>query len=239
MNVKQLLSTLVLFLFISGYGTAQNFLIPTEGFSMKKTAYVTLMDGTEMTGQFKGGVVVNGIYKTVSLKDEEGKKHKWKPEEVKSMLLPVSKISEIGKSTKNINNATKWEDDSSLNEAALEEGYVLFESVVLKKKKKEQTVLLQLLNPAYSESVKVYHNAMSGETGGLSVGGIKVTGGDARTYYVKKGEGMAMKFGKPKYKENYVELFGDCSTFAEKYGEDIKWSDFEEHVYFYATECKE
>lgn len=238
MKLKNIITTLILaFSFVYSFG--QNFLVPTDGFSMKKTAYVTLMDGSEFSGQFRGGTMVNGVYKSVTLKEEDGTKHKWKPEEIESMLIPLSKMAKVDQASKNMSKASKWKDDSSLNEAALKEGYILYEGVTVTKKKKEQTVLLQLLNPAYASKIKVYHNSMSRETAGPSIGGIKLAGGDARTYYVKKGDANAEKFGKPKYQENYTTLFGDCEAFVEKFGADIRWAAFQEHVYFYDTECKE
>jgi hypothetical protein len=239
MKMKNIVFTLsLLFSFIWSFG--QNFLVPTDAFSMKKTAYITLNDGTEYTGQFRGGTVVNGVYKSITLKEEDGKKHKWKPEEIKTMLVPLSKLAKVDQASKNMNNASKWNDDSSLNEEAIKEGYTYYEIVTIKKKKKEQIVLLQLLNPAYSDKIKVYHNPMANETMGPSLGGIKLAGGDARTYFVnKEGNDYAEKFGKPKYKENYATLFGGCAAFNEKFGEDIKWSDFQQHVYFFETECKE
>ena len=47
---KTLLTFLAVALFV-GTGLAQNFVSPAGAFSHKKTAYITMQDGTELTGQ--------------------------------------------------------------------------------------------------------------------------------------------------------------------------------------------
>lgn len=213
---------------------------PTAGFSVKKTAYITLADGSKIEGQFKGGQqALNGGYKSITFKTTEGEKMKIQAEDIQSMLLPESKLSKISAATSVIGDATKWSDDVQINEEAVKEGYAYFETVIIAKKKKEITAVRQILNPGYAAKIKILDNAAGMSGPSTSLGGIKVAGGNDRSYFIKVGEAKAIKVSANKYEEQFAELYASCPEFIEEYGSEIKWSDIEEHVFAFSQMCNE
>ena len=65
-----------------------------------------------------------------------------------------------------------------------------------------------------------------------------VAGGEDKSFYVKKGDGVAFRLYKKNYDKEFKNLFGDCPAVVKKYGEKIRWSEFEEAVAAHAAECK-
>jgi hypothetical protein len=240
MKLFQRFLTFSFFLCLSLSMTAQNFMEPTAGFSVKKISYLTMKDGSKIEGQFKGGQeALNGGYKWITFKPTDGKKMKIQAAEIQSILLPESKLSKISAATSVIGDATKWGDDVQINEEAVKEGYAYLETITIAKKKKEITAVRQILNPGYSDKIKVLDNkaGMNGAT--TSLGGIKVAGGKDRSYFIKVGDAKAIKVSAKKYDEQFQELFGSCPEFIAEYGTDIKWSDIEEHVFAFSQMCNE
>jgi len=97
---------------------------------------------------------------------------------------------------------------------------------------------MQVLNPTFSAKVKVYYDPFASETASIGVAGIKVAGGDAKSYYFKKANGAAYKLTKNAYKKEFKEIWSDCPALIEKYGEDPKWTDFDKHVFEYTNLVK-
>ena len=232
-NLKFLL--LILFVFGSISSIYSQKLLPSYSrFSKKKISYVVLTDGTEIKGYIKDIDRKKGLIEKVKIKDMDGKKHKLKAEEIDHMYLYPSGFSKFAASYDFIHDATKWDNDT-YSQGLFGDGYVLFEQseVYLKKKKgKKRTLLLQLLNPSFSNKIKIYTDPYAGETASLGVGGIKVAGGIAKSYYVKKGDNIAYRLKKKKYKDQYKELFDGCSELVNM--EKPRWSKFEENVYQYS-----
>jgi hypothetical protein len=236
MKMKHQLFLFMVFFF--GTLSAQNFLEPHVGFSIKKQAYVTLKDGTMMEGMFKGGQeALNGGYKWIFFKPNDGKKQKIKAEDIQSALLPHSALSKISEAANLIDDATRWGDDVKINEDAVKEGYSYMESIVITKKNKEVLALREILNPGYSDEIKVLENAMGLDNPTASIGGIKVAGGDSRSYFFKIGDAKAIKVNASKYEEMFEEIYGSCPEFIEKYGGDVSWADVEEHVFAFSQMC--
>ena len=97
-------------------------------------------------------------------------------------------------------------------------------------------MLMQLLNPTFSKSVKVYHDPFASETMSLGVGGVTVAGGLAKSYYMMLDtDNSAYKIEKSKYKKSFKALWDKCSSLSQK--SDIKWNEFTDHVIEF-TECK-
>ncbi len=235
--------TFILSLCLVFFGTAligQSFIEPASGYSMKKEAYLTLTDGTELIGQFKGGQeAINGGYKWIFFKPEGGKKAKYQAEQVKSMLIPQSKLSKFNEATSVLTDATKWDEEANINEDAVKEGYYYYETIMLRKKKKEILAVRQILNPGYSDKIKVLNNKTGMDSPTASIGGIKVAGGDSRSYLIKVGDDPAIKVKAGKYEELFEQLYGSCPEFMEKHKDDIKWSNVEAHVFDFSQMCNE
>jgi hypothetical protein len=216
----------------------QDFLEGSHTFSSKKESYITLQNGTEVTGFIDDIDRKKGLIEEIVLKDKDGKKIKLKPEQVKHMYIAPSGFDKLSNANAKMYNATKWEDDKSAHAAHMKEGYVFFESTDVMIKKEKMKLLLQLINPGFANKIKVYLDPYASETGGLAFGGIQVTGGDAKSYYFKKGDAVAFKLQKKNYDEEWENLYGDCPALKKEFAKKMGWSEVERHVYYYSENCK-
>ena len=154
------------------------------------------------------------------------------------MYLPPSNIAKIGGAFDFMENPDLWQS-ADLDKDILGKGYVYMEKSEVRIKKKTRTLMMQLVNPSFSNKIKVYDDPMAKETMGLGVAGVNVVGGDEKSYFVKKkGEKVAFKLHKKNYKEEFKMIFGDCKEVMKKYGKDPRWGDFETHVWEYTQACK-
>ena len=216
---------------------AQVFNPPAEGFSRQKTAYVTLEDGKEVAGTIDKLKRKKGLITNIILEAEDGTALDYTPEQVKFMYLPQSGLDKLGKGMDFLNDATKWNRDD-LDAYKIKDGYAYFEKAEVMVKKKKIALMMQLLNPSFSGKIRVYHNPYATETTQLTVGGIGVAGGDDKSYYVKKGDGVAFKLEKKNFGDEFGKLFADCASVKKDYGINPKWRDLEEITFKHATECE-
>ncbi len=237
MNTKNyLVLTMILFLGVTESIQAQNFLPGFNGFSRKKTTYVHLEDGTTTEGNLKGFNYKKGLIKAIYIKDASENKVKIEPKDIVYMYLPPSNLAKLGNFGKFITDAQQWKN-KNLDQNLFKEGYTFFEKSEVQIKKKTQTLMVQLVNPDFSNKIKVYQDPFAGETASIGIGPLKA-GGIAKSYYVKKdGEAVAIRLKKKNYEEEFKEFFGDCPAMIEKYGDEIKWSEFAKHIYEYTNEC--
>ena len=233
--IKQVL-TLLPFILIFQSLNGQQLLSPSYTFSRNKTSYITLTDGSEINGTIKDIDRKKGLIKFIKIKDGAGKKHKLKPEDVKFMYLPPSGLDKYSKATGLLFDAQKWNDEK-LNQDLLNQGHIYFELADVKIKKKNRQLLMQLLNPSFSKVIKIYHDPFAKQTASLEVGGVNVVGGDAKSYYIAKGNKPAFRLKKKNYKKEFVPLWGSCQNIIEEFNNQ-KWSDLVKHVIAY-SECKE
>jgi hypothetical protein len=215
---------------------AQQLLTPTFTYSQKKTAYLTLKDGTEMIGVLKDLNRKKGLIERVKFEDGDGKVHKLKPEDISFMYLPPSGLDNLSKVVDALTNVQKWNDEK-LNQDLLNKGYIYIENAQVKIKKKEYTMLMQLLNPTFSKEVKVYHDPKAKKTKSLGVGGINLAGGNAKSYYVQKGDNAAFKLEKKNYNKEFKPLWGSCQAVVEN-NPSIKWNELTKHLLEF-SECGE
>lgn len=208
------------------------FMNPTIQFSKKKTSYVTLMDGTELVGNVKDFDRKKGIIKYIKLKGNDGKTYKLEAAEIKHGYFQPSALSKLNSFYDDM-KVQHWGKD--LNEEMFTNGYVYLEQSPVKIKKKTVNLLLQLVNPHFSDGVKVYHDPFAKETASIGIGPMSV-GGDAKSFYVKKnGDDVAVRLKKKDYNTEFPAYFGNCPSV--KNSKKAKWSDFAEHCYIYAEEC--
>jgi hypothetical protein len=217
---------------------AQNFLDGAYRFSGSKEAYVTLNNGETITGFVDDIKRKKGLISAINLKDADGKETSLLPDQVKHMYLAPTGYDKMNSDLKIFNNASKWNDDKSAHAEYIKQGYVFFETTEVVVKKQKVTMLLQLVNPGFANGIKVYFDPMATETGGVSVGGLQVSGGDQRSYYFKKGEKTAIKIGKGNYEDEFTNLYADCSEFKKNFAKKTKWSQVEKHVFFYSENCQ-
>ena len=215
---------------------AQQLADPLGTPSKKKTIYITMDDGTEIKGNLKKYKYEKGLIEEIKIVDLDGKKVKIKPENIKHMYVPVSGLEKIAKVQDLAYDATKWAS-TDIDNDIINKGYVYFEKSKVKIKKKTQVLILQLLNTDFSSKIKIYHDPRAKETASIGIAGVKLAGGLAKSYFVKKGD-VAYKLKKKEYDEEFKLFYSDCSSLTDKYGNDPKWSDFVEHVFEYTKSCK-
>ena len=238
MNLKW---SLTLVLLIVGFALmAQTFSPPFQGFSRKKTTFITMKDGNEISVIVKKLSFKKGLIDEIKVEPANGgKKIKISPEDIDHMYIPPSAFAKMGQALDAMSDINKIQD-GDLNSGHLDDGYLYMESSnVQVKKKKTQYCMLQLMNPTFSGKIKVYNDPFAGETASVGIGGMTVAGGLAKSYYIKKeGEDLARRIKKKEYKQDMAMLFGECKDIVSKYGAEPRWDEFEMFIYDYSTMCK-
>lgn len=225
----------LLFSCLTAFG--QEFLDGAFTFSSKKESYIMLRDGKEIVGFIDDIDRKKGLIEEITIKDMDKKKIKLKPEEVKHMYIAPSGWDKMAKGLDIMNDATKWDDDKSAHAEHIKNGYVFFETTEVMIKKEKMTLLLQLVNPGFAKGIKVYFDPLARETTSFGVGGITVAGGKAKSYYFKKGDGVAYKMEKKNYEDEFANLYGDCADLGKEFAKEQGWGKVEKHVFFYSEKC--
>lgn len=216
---------------------AQDFLDGAQRFSGNKEAYLTLSSGEEVTGFVEDLNRKKGLISSIVLKDTDGKETTYAPDQVKHMYLAPTGYDQFVQGSDKAFNAARWNEDQSAHAQHIKSGYVFFETTEVMVKKKKMTLLLQLVNPGFANGIKVYFDPFATETGGVSVGGLQVSGGDKRSYYFKKGDATAVRIGKKEYDDESAKLYKGCSGLKKEFPKGLKWSQVAKHVFFYSENC--
>jgi len=235
--MKRLFTMACLCIFSFALSAQQYFANPVQDFSRKKSSYITLNDGTEIEGTIKKLNRKKGLFEEITL-EIDGEKTKIDAADIKHMYLPQSGLDKLGSALESAYDATQW-DQSDLNAEHLKEGYAYFESAMVNyKKDKKDQFILQLLNPAFANKVRIYHDPWANETMSTSFGGIKLAGGIAKSYYLKKGDDVAYKMHKKNYEDRSEDIFGECGDYLKSIKKDLKWNKFGEQLHEYSSkEC--
>lgn len=217
---------------------AQTFSPGFQGFSKKKTTYITLKDGSEMEVIIKKLFFKKGLIDDLKVESADGGKVKINPEDIAYMYIPPSNLAKLGQALDAATDLTKIEDNE-LSSEHLDNGYLYMESCEVELKNgKVQYCMLQLMNTSFSQKIKVYNDPFAKESASIGIGGMTVAGGLDKSYYIKKnGEEMAKYIKKKEYKKGMQELFSECPAVIEKYGDDPQWSEFEQFIFDYSTMC--
>ncbi|MDW7695831.1 hypothetical protein R9C00_25165 [Flammeovirgaceae bacterium SG7u.111] len=230
-------TTMVLALVLTALLTqAQTFAPGFVGFSVKKTTYITMNDGSEVEGRLKKLSYKKGLVEEIKIEDAStGKKVKIKPEDIKFMYVPPSNMGKLAQKIEASNNLSRL-IDGELSSEHLNDGYLYMESSKVQLKKKTGTYMLQLANPTFSAKIKVYIDPFAKQSAGIGVGGMTLAGGLDKSYYIKKAtEDVAQKITKKEYKKEMALLFAESPELLAKYNDDPKWSEFEKFIYEYST----
>ena len=237
MKYKYLLTLVCVLIVFSS--VAQTFSPAFQGFSRKKTTFITLKNGTEMSVVVKKLFFKKGLIDDLKVeRSSDGKKVKINPEEIDHMYIPPSTLAKLNQFMDASSDITKLQDNE-LSSEHLDDGYLYMESSnVQVKKNKTQYCMMQVMNPTFSKKIKIYNDPFAKESASVSFAGMKVAGGLDKSYYIKKnGEDLARRIKKNEYKKDMEELFAECPAVIEKYKDDPKWVDFEQFVYEYSTKC--
>ncbi len=211
--------------------------VEDEGFSTLygNECILKLVSGEEIRGKFTGGVYVKDGLSKISIKTEDGEKAKFKPEQVTALRINVSGLAKLSMLSENA-NSIKQIVNTDFNRVVKRE-YIIFETA-LTPEKKDTYRLLQLLNPGFDNKIKVYAEP-SAKTSGFSVGGIQLTGGEAKSYLFVKGGAKATLVKKGSYSKGFENLYSDCPEMLSAFqGQKISWDDIALHVFAYDQACK-
>jgi hypothetical protein len=233
------ISFVTLALLITGKVYSQGFVAVLEGEGLSalygNACVIKLESGDEIHGKFVGGTYsANGLNK-ISVKLENGEKAKFIPEQVISLQIKAStllKLTMVSESNGSVAQIVHSDFNGIVNR-----DYIIFETA-LTAKKSETYRLMQLLNPGFDSKIKVFAEP-SKKTGGLNVGGLQLTGGEARAYLFVKGREKSVEVKKGSYSKNFEELYSDCPAMVSNFqGKKIEWNDVALHVFAYDQACK-
>lgn len=236
--MRAFITVMTFLLGLSGQLTAQNFLNGAVTFSHKKEAYLTLATGEDIVGVVDRVRTKKGLVKQIDLVLADGKKVSYMPEQVSYMYLAPSGFDKLINDYTKVTNLTRWNEDQSAHAEHIKAGYVYFETTEVMIKKKKMTMLLQLVNPGFARGIKVYFDPFAVKSGGVQMSGIQMTGGEYKSYYFRKGDGIAERVKSGDYKEKFPLFFGDCAGMEAAYPGRKKWHEVEKHVFFYSEECQ-
>lgn len=223
------LLSFILVTFVASY--AQSFLPPLEGFSTKKESYLIKNDGSRVDFVLSNLSKKKGLIVKVEGKSKDGQKFKLQAADIKELAIAPSdfaKFASFSNSTQSVlkTSKTKVEDfDRSL---------VYFYQEYLEDRK--ITALMQRLNPDFDTKIRVYHDPFAAETMGVGIGGVQITGGIDKSYYLKV-DGKTKRYFKKDYNDDFKTLFGKCPELLAKY-KDFNWRDLPDHIFFFDQECK-
>ncbi|MBT2162220.1 hypothetical protein [Zobellia barbeyronii] len=196
-----------------------------SSYSRKKPAYVTLKDGTKLEADIKDVDRKKGQINEIKFIKPDGEKVRVKAEEIVDLYMAPSGLEKLNNQGNFMNDATKWgKTDAS---KYMNKGYTMYtnQMVSLKNKKKEEEYLMQVVNPKYSQFIEVYSDPWAKQTASIGIGGMKLAGGIAKSYYIKKGDEKVLWLTKKDFDEHFESLFMDNDKFKAKYGgEKFKWS---------------
>ncbi len=194
-------------------------------YSRKKPAFVTLKDGTKIEGNIKDVDYKKGQIKRLKIIEEGKKKVEIVAADIADLYMAPSGLDKLGKQSNYFNDATKWgRSDASKH---LNKGYTMYtnETVSLKNKKDPAEFLMQVVNPKYSTVIQVFSDPFAKETASIGFGGMKLAGGIAKSYYIKKGDQDVLWLTKKDFDEHFESLFMDNEQFKAKYADHkFKWS---------------
>jgi|WetSurMetagenome_2_1015567.scaffolds.fasta_scaffold00065_39 hypothetical protein len=198
-----------------------------------------LKTGDKVEGILKGMSVTNGYISGFVVKQNQGEKKKIKTTQLASLLVKSSGFTDMA----TVHSGTITRNNMSLSSTgdAADAEYIVFEPVSAGKFSGE--LLLQLLNPDFSNKIKVYaYETDSGSSVSITddkKGTTSYTGRAAITYlFVKAGE-KPVKVQKSNFKSRLKEIFSDCPNVLSRLNDEkIRWNDLAEYVFDYDKECK-
>lgn len=231
-NMKTKISVLISFLLVASAAHAQYFIEENFSFSRSKGAYVITNSGEKKEGQFRSAAFNRYSIKTVGLLIGSEKTN-FSAEDIKTFVAIPTAFMKFSSQMDRATDMTKMTDQNF--EDVIKRDSIYFEQAHIPRKDEKRMV--QLLNPGFDGKIKVYKDPFAKQTASIGVAGMKVAGGDDKSFLVVK-EGMTepMFVKKKTFEEQFVQLFGDCEKFMEYYKEhpnSIKIQNFADHIFFY------
>lgn len=211
--------------------SAQEFAEKNATFSYKKPAYVYLENGDSVVGVITNVGYKKGLVDEIKIKKEGEKKGaEIDINTIKKVYFPLANLAIFASKLNVATDMNKWEK-SGVNEKLIRDGYVLFEKTPTVVKGKTETLLMQLINPAFSDKIRVYADPYAAESQSYGFKGINVAGGDDLSYYIKKGDQPAEKIKRKEFKEHITTFFADCPALESRLKEKYDWTDLAKYIY--------
>ncbi len=227
---KLKISILLLFALVSEV-TAQEFLTPYNTFVSDRLAYVITQEGDSISGYLRSATEASGFIRRVTILDEFGNKRKFKAAQLERFAIQpgaFAKIETAASNTSSLRRAIQTDFDE-----VLDRDWLIYDSQEIPRRN-GKTGLLQLLNPGFDEHIKVYHHPNGSKSMPISIGNVRVVGGEDRTFLVVKDNQKPQIVRKAKYKKAFVKLFGDDTDFIRSWQRGAKFRDFAQHVAVYS-----
>ncbi|MDW3193332.1 MAG: hypothetical protein R8G66_13250 [Cytophagales bacterium] len=216
------------------YNVTGQLIAPVEELPTPADVEITLKDGNEIQGRVTSVMSVNGTIRSITVRDVDKNKFKFKAEEMQVMkvrMTELAKLESIGNSSSSLMEMLNADFEEIISRE-----WVIYEQALLPKKKTKYA-LLQLLNPGFDSRIKIYQNPDANETGETSIGGFAVTGGEDTSYLMVKDGAKSAKVKKASYRKSFPEIFDGCEALNE-YKDKPKFRDFAAHVFLFNKECE-
>jgi hypothetical protein len=198
---------------------------------------VKMADGSEVAGRLTSASVINGYLDRFTIKNDAGEKIKLEPEDVVRLSVKATATAKIAMATASTSSIKEISnrDFSEINNRE----FIIFETA-MRHNKAGKIRLMQLLNPGFDSKIKVFADPNAQKTMGLNVGGIRLTGGEDKSYLlVRSGEEKAILVKKVSYRKQFEEIYKDCPAMLKHFeGDKIMWDDLAGHVFAYDAACK-
>jgi hypothetical protein len=223
---------LLYFLCNSYLSSGQHFLETCYDFSHQDLDFITFKNGSVIIGTMKDTDRKKGLIEHITIEDSLGRSTEYAASDIRSMYLAPSAYGNLIRASEVVTDAHKW-DPEIVNQELINKGYVYFENIKTDIKNAQSELMMQLINPSFCDRVKVFADPKSQESGGLSMGGIQVTGGEDKSYYVHiDDQPVALRLYKKDYKDLFKELWSDCPSLFMKYPKP-DWDDLIDHILEY------
>lgn len=227
----------MLILVVSQSAFSQSFISAVSEFHPSNDCKMELIDGTHVEGKVAMATVMNGYLSSLTLKDADGVKHKHKAAEIKEFKVKMGILAKLDAGTEAASSISELVK-ADFNEI-IEREYIIYKQALLPKKK-DKYRLLQLVNPGFDSHIQVFDDPGGKESGGLSAGGMKLTGGKDKSYLVVIDGKKSVQVKKGSYKKDFAELYGGCKVFMETVTpKKPNFWDMAAHVFAYDQLCSD
>jgi len=215
----------------------QGFIASVDDLTMlsRRPAIVLLATGDSLIGRFEGAGLTDGYMGTVVFRTDSGKVLRIKPEEIARLSIRPSTLARL-EMTANSANSIREIAGADFEEIAKRE-FIIFEPA--RRTNRAGTIrLMQLLNPGFDGRIKVFADPNARKTLGLSLGGVRLAGGEDKSFLFVLPDDRTVLVKKSSYADNFTELYGSCSTMVEGFsGARMRWDDVAAHVFVFDRRC--
>ena len=207
------------------------------GVILGSPAVVRLATGETVVGRLLGATLVNGYLSAFSFRpDSGGAKVKYRAEDVDRIAVKASRAARFVMRSESQTSMLEMMR-SDFEKAAVRDS-VIYETA--RRANRRGTVrLMQLLNPGFDSLVKVFADPNAKKTLGLSISGVRLAGGEDKSFLFVQGGERTVLVKKGSYEEDFATLFASCPTMVQEFsGEKLRWVDVAAHVFVYDRRCR-